>query len=80
MGNGKASETTGVLSSMHFANLEFTPSAENAKTGLGAERNQIRKNWRKRDRSLFARFMHSKAMPMTQKEVFCKCAMMPFSP
>ena len=51
-----------------------------AKTGLGAERNQIRKKWRKRDRSLFARFMQSKAMPMTQKEVSRKCAMMRLSP
>ena len=55
-------------------------SPKNAKTGLGAKRNQIRKKWRKRDRSLFARFMHSKAMPMTQKEVSCKCAMMRLSP
>lgn len=55
-------------------------SPQNAKTGLGAERNQIRKNWCKRARSLFARFMHSKAMPMTQKEVSCKCAMMRLSP
>lgn len=41
----------------------------------GSMRNS-RKNSSKRDRSLFARFMHKRAMPITQKEVSGRCAIM----